>query len=187
MAVLAHSCIICNCFPFCNCIVSCNFTFCLAKFSHFWLLFSSVPNVAKKIQLLLVRGWTEALSYQHSCTFLLLGNAVHFLKLVLGSNSDCFMSGGVRISICVGEKCWLCYIMSHCDSGTVRGASQLIASWVDDGIAAGIYDMWLVYVLYTWPRSGVGIPYSICPPPLWGCPHLLAAKKKNLKELKYVK
>ena len=44
--------------------------------------------------------------------------------------------------------------------GTVRGASQRVASWVDDGIAAGIYDMWPVYLLYTWPRSGVGIPYS---------------------------
>ena len=25
--------------------------------------------------------------------------------------------------------------------GTVQGASQRVASWVDDGIAAGIYDM----------------------------------------------
>ena len=49
---------------------------------------------------------------------------------------------------------------SNSTVGTVQGASQRVASWVNDGIVVGIYDMWPVYLLFMRPHSGVGIPYS---------------------------
>ena len=66
-----------------------------------------------------------------------------------------------RKAVEVRDWCVKAWKLLSSPGGTVRGASQRVASWVDNGMAVGIYDIWPVYLLYTWPRSGVGNPYSI--------------------------
>ena len=56
--------------------------------------------------------------------------------------------------------------------------------WNSSGYLQHVTYVSTLHVTMLWGRD----PYSICPPPLWRCPHLLAAKnkKRNLKELKKV-